>query len=190
MPCAPKMNVSKIHQDLSRPVAADLKMRASANALKPRHFHRSAGACPPRASRHAFFSMARSAGACPPRSLGYANDSPPSVVRERPLPNGSRAGALELQKETRHFHRSAGACPPRSLGYADDSRTSVVRERLLPNGSRAGALELQKRREGLVHERWRGTGPRPTVRGAFFVRQPGRFLFVNARTFFPQPKKP
>ena len=47
----------------------------------------------------------RSAGACPPRSLDHADDSegnpagvgPTSVVRERPLPNGSRSGDLDLQ---------------------------------------------------------------------------------------------
>ena len=41
-------------------------------------------------------SWSRSAGACPPRSL----DLPTSVVRERPLPNGSRAGVLVLQRYT------------------------------------------------------------------------------------------
>ena len=137
----------------------------------------------------------RRAGACPPRSLDRADDSRhPSVVRERPLPNGSRAGAFDLQRrgglvherwrgtgprptvtraffvrdrEDAFFPRRAWACPPRSLGYADDSPPSVVREHLLPNGSRAGALALQ-RRGGLVPERWRGTGPRPTVRGGVF----------------------
>ena len=43
-----------------------------------------------------FFFLARSAGACPPRSLDLLT----SVVRERPLPNGSRAGALVLQRYT------------------------------------------------------------------------------------------
>ena len=42
--------------------------------------------------------------------------------------------------------------------------TSVVREHPLPNGSGSGDPDLQKERD-LVHERWRGTGPRPTGKG-------------------------
>ena len=59
---------------------------------------------------------------------------PTSVVRERPLPNGSESGdpelqgmrsdskthgegqALALREGEAFFHRSAGACPPRLSG--------------------------------------------------------------------------
>ncbi len=50
--------------------------------------------------------------------------------------------------------------------------TSVVWERLLPIGSGSGDPALQ-RRGSLVHERWRGTGPRPTVTHAVFYRSAG-----------------
>ena len=67
----------------------------------------------PYGERHRLWS--RSAGDRPPRSL----DLPTSVVRERPLPNGSRAGALALQRCTaaellkRFFHeRDRGGQAP------------------------------------------------------------------------------
>ena len=42
---------------------------------------------------------------------------------------------------------------------------SVVCDRLITNESKSDDLDLQ----GLARERWRGTGPRPTVRGGFPV---------------------
>ena len=59
---------------------------------------------------------------------------------------------------------------PRELHRPDVYFLSVVCDRLITNGSRAGDLDLQ-RGGSLVHERWRGTGPRPTVKGKrYFYR--------------------
>ena len=59
----------------------------------------------------------------------------------------------------------------RSYGSEENKRRffSVVCDRLITNGSGAGAPELQ----GLAREGWRGTGPRPTVKVAFFFRSAG-----------------
>ena len=54
-------------------------------------------------------------------------------------------------------HRARGTGPRAT-------NMKVVRERPLPNGSRSGDLDLQS----LARERWRGTGPRPTMRGGVF----------------------
>ncbi len=51
---------------------------------------------------------------------------------------------------------------------------TVVREHLLPNGSGSGDPELQ-RGCGLLAKRWRGTGPRPTVKYRFFQEKERRF---------------
>ena len=79
---------------------------------------------------------------------------PISVVRDRPIPNGSRSGDLDLQggglpakrmaretrsharvacegpsptmKGKRYFYRSAGACPPRSVECADDGEGQAL----------------------------------------------------------------
>ena len=46
---------------------------------------------------------------------------------------------------------------------------SVVCDRLITNGSGSGDPDLQ----GLARERWRGTGPRPTMKGGRFYRSAG-----------------
>ena len=54
-------------------------------------------------------------------------------------------GPSPYGKRGRSFHRSAGACPPRS--FQAPSREGL----------------------SLALVAWRGTGPRPTVKGAFFI---------------------
>ena len=101
-------------------------------------------------------------------------------------------------------HRSAWACPPRSpsssggvlgpLGLKRARRFffrsphSVVCARLITNRSRSGDLDLQ----GLASERWRGTGPRPTMKCRFFSYRGGlsptlsivkRWRFRSVRTY-------
>ena len=128
---------------------------------------RSAGACPPRWFKRRYFH--RSAGACPPRLLGCTNDGEGQALalRWRGRFFYRSAGACPPRTlKRRYFHRSAGACPPRSLS----SRCvppSVVCDRLITNRSGSGAPELQS----LARERWRGTGPRPTVPHAVFSRR-------------------
>ena len=41
-----------------------------------------------------------------------------------------------------------------------------------------------------MHERWRGTGPRPTVTRAFFVRQRGGVFFHRRAGACPPPSQP
>ena len=83
-------------------------------------------------------------------------------------------------------HRSRGTGPR-------TTNMKVVREHPLPNGSRAGALDLQS----LARERWRGTGPRPTMRGGvFFTVARGPVPRDGSRTVFfivargPVPRDP
>ena len=89
-------------------------------------------------------SLARSAGACPPRSPDPRENRTPTnavfrsdrgMARDRPSPYGKRHA---------FFNRSAGACPPRSLDLREKrTQTKAVSST----------------------EAWRGTGPRPTVKG-------------------------
>ena len=132
-------------------------MRSVGETSRSRFLSRSAGACPPRAFKHRFFFVARGPV---PRERWITR----AMARDRLPPYDERAG----------FSPTVARGPvPRDCWSARTIRPpSVVRECLLPNGSRAGALALQ-RGGGLVHERWRGTGPRPTVRGDVFHRSAG-----------------
>ena len=102
--------------------------------------------------------LERSAGACPPRSLFTSKtvrdpESPDvfcsvrSMARDRPSPYGPRRFSA-ICHESRRCHRSAGACPPRLLSHRKPSAVPGLRP------------------FSVMSEAWRGTGPRPTVRGS------------------------
>ena len=107
-----------------------------------RFFHRRAGACPPRTP----LSPSRG-GLSPAISLAHQG-----TARDRPSP---------YVKGRRFFSPSRGGQAPANSIVTMCVSPSVVCDRLITNGSGSGEPELQ----GLARERWRGTGPRPTVRG-------------------------
>ena len=90
----------------------------------------------------------------------------------RPTVRGGRffhrsAGACPPRAQHRFFHRSAGACPPRALGCARDGEGQAL-------ALRCGvAFFFVARGLSPAIVAWRGTGPRPTVRVAFFYLQHG-----------------
>ena len=103
----------------------------------------------------------RSAGACPPRSLSHRKPSAPPMSRPFSVLSAAWRGTgprptLEgrfstVFNEIRRCHRSAGACPPRSLSRRKPSAVPM---------SRAFSV---------LSDAWRGTGPRPTGKGAILA---------------------
>ncbi len=98
------------------------------------------------------------------------------MARDRPSPYGEgwcvyrSAGALGCQTRIREGF-------PRDLIVTMCVSASVVCDRLITNRSGSGDPDLQS----LAHARWRGTGPRPTVKGWCFYRS-RRDILVPIRT--------
>ena len=115
-------------------------------------FSRSAGACPPRSFKSPFFTVAR--GPVP---------RDPSNEEETFFPQRERwrgTGPRPTMKGRRYFFRSAGACPPRSFKspFFTVARGPVPRD---PSNEEETFFPQRGR--------WRGTGPRPTMRGRRFL---------------------
>ena len=68
------------------------------------------------------------------------------------------AGPKGPEEKEETFFTVARGPVPRDLHRPDVCFPTVVCDRLITNRSGAGAPALQS----LAHERWRGTGPRPT----------------------------
>ncbi len=106
------------------------------------------GPVPRDGSRTVFFIVARGPV---PRDRWNARAS--TMARDRPSPYDERGFSPPVARGPvpRDLHRPDVCCP------------SVVFDRLITNRSGSGDPDLQR----LAHERWRGTGPRPTMKGAF-----------------------
>ena len=152
-----------------------------------------------RLSRGAFLRPSR--GGLSPASTIVPMCVSAAVVCDRPITNRSRSGDPDLQGLARErwrgpvprptvkrrllINRSAGACPPRSYDLRENrtpakaisrANRGTARDRPSPYGE---GMAFFPSRGGLspasvgVRERWRGTGPRPTVKGRYFFRRAG-----------------
>ena len=127
---------------------------------------RSARACPPRwpASRYVFRSFSTYMSI--ETRAGPFSRSIRTLIKKR----ADMAKSIKDLKDLRVLRRRAGY---RHSGPTALKRTrdvffvlhSVVCDRLITNSSGSGDPELQ----GLAHERWRGTGLAPTMKGGLFA---------------------
>ena len=159
----------------------------------------------------------RSAGACPPRTFQAPSRGAPRkpcaservsprdrcMARDRPSPYGkggraediARPFAIRRSQTTEPRSAEALGCHMRiRAGFPRDrSRApeTVVRDRLIPNGSNARPPHLPSR-GGLSSAivAWRGTGPRPTVKGGVLRTSRGRLRSGDRKLQSPVARGP
>ena len=153
---------------------------AGTMARETRSHARVAGEGPrPTRTRTVFFTVARDRPAPYGNTNRFFHRSARACPSRSPASKDGVFGPTDLKR--RFFHSTndgagnplACACGMRGPApYGEGGfMLSVVCDRRITNSSGAGAPELQGRRRAApasvgVQERWRGTGPRPTVKGA------------------------
>ena len=139
-------------------------------------FPRSAGACPPRASNYACMNdgegqalaLRGKAGvifiaARRPSDATHASERVSPAMAQEPFFIVAR-GPVPRDGSRTVFSSQRGGLSPAIAVVTMCVSPSVVCDRLITNRSGSGDPDLQ----GLTRERWRGTGPRPTVTHAVF----------------------